>query len=92
MPPQEMIKLLNFETDPPPWDGEVQEIRATVMADRQPVQVRVLVIYKYAGRPMATVQAVQGKPFLETNMWFHTWNTDKRSLQLAFLKDVTFLY
>ena len=73
-------------------DSEVQEIRATVMANRQPVQVRILRIYAYAGQSMAAVQALDGKPFLETNAWFHTWNTDQRNVQLVFLRNIILVY
>ena len=92
MTPHEIIKLLKIDTDPPPWDGAIKEIQATVMAQRQPVRVRVLRIYAYAGRSMVTVQALQGKPFLETNMWFYTWCTDIRNTLLAFLNNVTLNY
>ena len=92
MTPQEIIKLLKIETDPPPWDSEVQEIRATVMVNRQPMQVRILRIYAYAGQSMAAVQALDGKPFLETNAWFHTWNTDQRNVQLVFLRNIILVY
>lgn len=47
MTPQEMITLLKIEIEPPPWDGDVKEIRAIVKANRQPVCVRVLEVYKY---------------------------------------------
>ena len=92
MTPQEMIPLLDIEPDPPPWDGEVQAIHATVLANRYPVRVRVLRVYEYGGRPKATVQALQGRPFPETNTWSDTWYSDTRHLQAVFLQEVTLIY
>ena len=76
MTPQEMIPLLNIDIDSPPWDGDTKEIRATVIANRQPVRVRVLDVYTYWGRQKVTVQALRGEPFPHTNMWYHTWYSD----------------
>ena len=92
MTPQEMILLLQIDPDPPPWEGEIKEIQATVIANRQPVRVRVVEVYEYWGRPMASVQALEGQPFLETNAWFHTWCSATRSLQISFLQDVRLMY
>ena len=92
MTPQEMITLLNLESDSPPWDGEIQEIHATLMINRRPVRVRILNFYEYCGRQKATVQALNGNPFLETNTWYHTWYSNTRNVQLAFLWDVTLMY
>ena len=92
MMPQEMIPLLNINVDAPPWDGEIKEIRATVMANRDPVRVRVLDVYAYYERKMARVQAIQGRPFPETNAWYHDWYTNRRNFHLAFLQDVTLVY
>ena len=92
MTPQEMLPLLNIEADSPPWEGEVKEIQATVMANRQPVRVRVLEVYEYCGRKMARVQALRGEPFSHTNMWHDTWYSDKCNTHAVFLQDVTLMY
>lgn len=35
MTPPEMIPLLKIDTEPPPWDGDVKEVRTTVVVNRQ---------------------------------------------------------
>lgn len=92
MTPLEMISLMEIETDQPPWDGDVQEIQAAVMVNREPVRVRVLGVYEYWGRCMVTVQALEGEPFPHTNTWYHTWYSNKRHTHKAFLQDVTLVY
>ena len=92
MTPQEMIAELQIDPTPPPWDGEVMEVRATVMVNRRPVRVRVLDIYKYWGRKMARVEALQGKPFRETNLWRDTLYADRRNVQVCYLRDIALVY
>lgn len=41
---------------------------------------------------MATVQALDGKPFPHTNMWSHTWYSDTCNSHLAALKDIQVIY
>jgi len=52
----------------------------------------VLDVYEYRGRWKVTVQALQGRPFPETNAWYDTWYSDMRNMQLAFLQDVMVVY
>lgn len=92
MTSHEMIPHLNIDPESPPWDGEVKEIQATVMANHRPVRVRVLDIYEYWGRQMVTVQALEGEPFPHTNTWYHTWHSDTRNTHLVFLQDMTLVY
>lgn len=92
MTPQEMISLMRIEIESPPWNGDIQAVQATVMANRQSVRVRVVDIYEYWGRCMVTVQALQGEPFPHTNTWHQTWYSDTRNTHLAFVQDVTLVY
>jgi hypothetical protein len=62
------------------------------MANRRPVRVCVLDVYEYCGRQMITAQALQGRPFFETNAWFHTWCNDQRTTPSVFLQDMTLVY
>ena len=92
MMPQEIIVHLGLEPTPPPWDGEIKEIRATVMANRSPVRVRVLDIYKFGSLKMAYVEGVEGKPFSSTNLWHHTSTTSDFNVQIAYIKEVSIIY
>ena len=92
MTPQEIIAKLQLNTDQPPWDGEIKAIHATVLANRQPVRVRVLEVYAYCGRQKAIVQALRGHPFPETNAWYHPWYSDQQRTHLVMLREVTLVY